>query len=158
MQMWLEYFPRGGTGYCGGDRNIYYPDGEFFDPVERETFLHWLANRVLTHTPVEWQDMSMLQWALRPFAHTTVGRFLLRGEQKPGPIMRLLKRHQFTRRFKIQDHGLVGFVTQLIAEVGAPDITCPAGQREVPHAFGTALRVLRASSILGGRDRNESAN
>jgi hypothetical protein len=90
-----------GTGYFGGYRNVYYPDGEFFDPTERETFMHWLANKILKTAPVEWQETGWWQ--------------------------KLLKRYQYTRRFKVHNYGLVGFVTQLIGEVGIGDITSPGG-------------------------------
>jgi hypothetical protein len=90
-----------GTGYLGGYRNVYYPDGEFFDPTERETILHWLATKMLKSAPVEWQENSWLQ--------------------------KRLKRYQYTRRFKGHDYGMVGFVKQLIDEVGAGDYTSQGG-------------------------------
>jgi hypothetical protein len=37
-----------GTGYLGG--HSFYTDGEFFDPTERETISHWLANKMLRNT------------------------------------------------------------------------------------------------------------
>lgn len=92
-----------GTGYLGGYRNPYYPDGGFFDPTERETFLHWLANKILKSAPVEWQETGRLQ--------------------------KLLKRYQYTRRFKGHDYGLVGFVKQLVDEVGISDYTSPMGTK-----------------------------
>jgi len=90
-----------GTGYLGGYRNVYYPDGEFFDPSERETLLHRLANKVLKSAPVEWRENGWLQ--------------------------KRLKRYQYTRRFKSHDYGLVGFVKQLVDEVGAGDYTSKGG-------------------------------
>lgn len=91
-----------GTGYWGGPRKVHYPDGEFFDPTtERETILHWLANKMLRSSPVERKENGWLQ--------------------------RLLKRYQFTRRYKVHDYGMVGFVKQLIDEVGIADMTSPGG-------------------------------
>jgi hypothetical protein len=93
-----------GTGYWGGYRDICYPDGEFFDETERETLLHRLANRVVSSAPVEWRDT--------------------------GPLKKLFKRHQYTRRFKNHTSGMVGFVKQFIDELGSYDITGPMGTRK----------------------------
>ena len=86
-----------GTGYWGD--NSYYTDGGFFDPTERETISHWLANKMLKTTPVKWLENRWLH--------------------------RFLKRYQYTRRYKVHNYGMVGFVTQLIGEVGITDSTSP---------------------------------
>jgi hypothetical protein len=86
-----------GTGYWG--KHIYYPDGAFYNPHEPETFAHRIANRLLKFAPVEWPKM--------------------------GPLQRILRRYQFTRRFKGHDYGMVGFVKQFIDEIGIAEITNP---------------------------------
>ena len=116
-----------GTGYMGGYRNPYYPDGEFFDHTERETLLHRLANMMLKTAPVEWREN--------------------------GWFRKLLKRHQYTRRFKVHAYGLVGFVTQLIAEVGMGDITSPAGMAKPtdppePQRASRFAHVLYAPGVV----------
>jgi hypothetical protein len=88
-----------GTGYLGN--HPYYTDGGFFDSTERETVSHWAANKLLGTVPVSWLKNTRLE--------------------------RLLRRHQYTRRYKVHNYGMVGFVTQLIAEVGVSDITSPEG-------------------------------
>jgi hypothetical protein len=110
-----------GTGYWGGNRHVYYPDGEFFDPAERETFLHRLANRMLKTAPVEWQENSWFQ--------------------------KRLKRYQYTRQFKVHNYGLVGFVTQLITELGIAEITGPRGVAK-PKNPPEAQRWSRFAHVL----------
>ena len=112
-----------GTGYWGGYRNPYYPDGEFFDPTERETFAHWLANKILKSAPVEWRETGRLQ--------------------------KLLKRFQYTRRFKGHDYGMVGFVKQLVDEVGVSDYTNPMGIRRQTHPPITYRRPYFAHVLYG---------
>jgi hypothetical protein len=116
-----------GTGYFGGYRNVYYPDGEFFDPTERETIAHRLANKILKSAPVEWQENSWLQ--------------------------KRLKRYQYTRRYKVHDYGMVGFVKQLVDEVGASDYTCEAGMRDPknprePRRSSRFAHVLYAPGVV----------
>jgi hypothetical protein len=86
-----------GTGYWG--RHVYYPDGNFYKLRDDETLLHWLANKMLKLTPVEWPHL--------------------------GPLQRLLRRHQFTRKFRGHDYGMVGFVRQLVDECGMAERTNP---------------------------------
>jgi hypothetical protein len=122
-----------GTGYFGGYRNVYYPDGEFFDPTEPETFTHRLANKILKTAPVEWQETKWWQ--------------------------KLLKRYQYTRRFKVHNYGLVGFVTQLIGEVGMGDITSPAGVAKPkdppePRKKSRFAHVLYAPGVVLVTKRN----
>lgn len=110
-----------GTGYLGGYRNVYYPDGEFFDPTERETLSHRLANKILKSAPVEWQENSWLQ--------------------------KRLKRYQYTRRFKVHNYGMVGFVKQLADEVGAGDYTSAGGTAN-PNRPRERHRVSRFEHVF----------
>jgi hypothetical protein len=115
-----------GSGYLGGYRNVYYPDGEFYDPRERETLLHWIANKVLTSAPVEWRDT--------------------------GKFQKLFKRFQYTRRFKNHDYGMVGFVKQFVDEVGIADATGPNGSKDlknpVPQRHSRFAHVLYSPGLV----------
>jgi hypothetical protein len=65
-----------------------------------------------------------------------------------GPVQRLLRRHQYTRRFRSHDRGLVGFVKQLVDEVGIADILHPEhGIAEKEHRR-PVLDVARISHVL----------
>ena len=84
-----------GTGYWG--RHICYPDGNFFDQTERETVMHRAANKLLKQPPMAWPKL--------------------------GPVQRLFRRYQYTRRFKVHDYGMAGFVKQFIDELAIAEIT-----------------------------------
>lgn len=86
-----------GTGYWGN--HAYYPDGRYFSPREKETFLHWLANKFIKNPPVAWPRINK--------------------------TLSFLKRFQYTTKYNGHDYGMVGFVKQLIDEVGIADITHP---------------------------------
>jgi|SRR5271166_2266211 len=86
-----------GTGYWGD--NSYYTDGEFFDPTERETVSHWFAKKIPEKIPVRLKKLTC--------------------------VKKFLKRYQYTRQYKVHNYGMVGFVTQLIGEVGISDMTSP---------------------------------
>jgi hypothetical protein len=108
-----------GTGYWG--RHVYYPDGEFFDPAESESLLHRLASKILNTVPVEWREQSRVQ--------------------------KYLKRYQFRRQFKGHDYGMVGFVKQLIDELGISEWTGPMGVAR-PSKPPAPQRKPRFSHVL----------
>jgi len=110
-----------GTGYWGGYRHVYYPDGEFFDSAESEGVLHWLASNIFKSAPVEWRERGLLK--------------------------EYLKRYQFTRRFKGHDYGMVGFVKQLIDELGISEWTGPMGVAR-PSKLPVPQRQSNFSHVL----------
>jgi len=109
-----------GTGYWG--RHVYYPDGQFYEVKERESLLHWIANKLLKFAPVEWPRL--------------------------GPLQRLLRRHQYTRRFKGHDYGMVGFVRQLVDELGMSEITNPEKGVARPKKPPVPAKPSRIDSIF----------
>jgi hypothetical protein len=86
-----------GTGYWGN--HVYYPDGRYFNPKERKSLLHYLANIYIKSPPVSWPKINFL--------------------------LSFLKRYQYTTKYNSHNYGMVGFVKQLIDEVGIGDITHP---------------------------------
>jgi len=109
-----------GTGYM--DNHIYYPDGHTYRLGEKETAMHWLANRMLKQSPVEWPHLN--------------------------PLQRLLRRHQYTRRFRGHDYGMVGFVKQLVDECGMSDITNPDYASRHPRIPPTPQIPSKISRML----------
>jgi hypothetical protein len=107
-------------------RHVYYPDWELFDSAESESLLHWPASKILKEAPVEWRER--------------------------GRLKNYLRRYHFTRRFKGHDYGMVGFVKQLIDELGVSEWTGPMGvarlsnRRRRKGSPGSAtFSILRAS-------------
>lgn len=117
-----------GTGYWGGyHNNVCYPDGARFDPREKQTFMHRLSNSLLKTAPVEWQEQGVIQ--------------------------KFLKRFQYQRRFKGHDYGMVGFVKQLVDELGIGEITGPQGiypsvRENTAHRLSQFAYVLYSPGVV----------
>ncbi|UZF91296.1 class I SAM-dependent methyltransferase [Bosea sp. NBC_00550] len=109
-----------GTGYWGN--HPYYPDGKYFSEQSDETLLHSLANRLIKNAPVEWPKLNLVQ--------------------------KLLRRYQYTRRFKSHEFGLPGFIKQLVDEIGRSDWTHP--EYGVPPSRSSSVAHERSpfSSVL----------
>jgi hypothetical protein len=114
-----------GTGYWGN--HVYYPDGDYYRHRPDSGILQRLANLAITQAPVEWPKLGLLG--------------------------KLLRRHQYTRRFPSHDYGMVGFAKQLVDEMGITDITnpehgVPDGPLGRPRASRFKDLVVAAGVIL----------
>jgi hypothetical protein len=107
-----------GTGYWGN--HVYYPDGDYYRARPDNGFLHGLANRIIRQAPVEWPKLGFLG--------------------------KLLRRHQYTRRFPSHEYGMVGFAKQLVDEIGISDITNP--EHGVPDGPLGGPRQTRFRNLL----------
>ena len=109
-----------GTGYWG--HHPYYPDGNYLKQQSDETIIHRLAGKMLKNAPVEWPKLTHFQ--------------------------KLLRRHQYTRRFKSHEYGLPGFIKQLVDEVGRSDWTNPQNGVPPSRAETATIELSPFSSIL----------
>jgi len=107
-----------GTGYWGN--HVYYPDGDYYRHRADNGALHWFANKIIKQAPVEWPKLGWLG--------------------------RLLRRYQYTRKFHSHPYGMVGFVKQLVDEIGMAEIT--SAEHGVPNGLMGPTRGSRFKELL----------